>query len=295
MAFILSIVLTIGLIGVNRVLAIPGVSNDSVSNAIDSMTASGSVPTDPNSVYWLDFSSYPGKADIVGEVDIDELKTVFPNLDEILFDDTNIVSIVNDSAFLAAGGTISSLNTFANGDKTIVSTGETVVYRASDGSLSVSNLLSKLKIRNSVASGLGDVAIPSSVIEDALSITLGGATISATKTGSIAASDMPAVAGTYPAALTVTLSGTSVTQTANVNIQVRRPSYTLSPSGTASLYKGGSRTFTFRKISEEGLPVTHAIADYDFDYITSGTGVSGWTTPTISGDGLNIYINLTAE
>ena len=87
LSWLLTIAMVTGLIGTTPALAAGGglTDNQSINNALDSMNLD-----DANKVYYLDFKGNP---DVVGDVDIDQLRAAYPKLQLVELDNTNIRAI----------------------------------------------------------------------------------------------------------------------------------------------------------------------------------------------------------
>lgn len=285
LAMLLCLVLCLSLVP-SAAFAVGGVTNQSLSDTLDAMTASGDIPSNPNNVYFLDLS---GKTEVLGDIDIAELAAAYPNLSLVTLDGTNIREVTNP----ISGITATYSNTFKSG-KTISSGGTPVTYLESAGDLQVSALLAAAKMTD--ANGLVS-AIPAGLLAQNGTAEINGTVYPVSANGTISAAVMAAIpAGTYTVQMVFPFRESVSIASFSVTLKVQRAAYTLTSAENPThvretLYKGGTIDLKLTKTDETGAAGSlGALADYDFTYSASGVTL----TPVMNGAGTAITITASA-
>ena len=225
----------------------PYTSNNSLDAAIDAkygLSLSGTGPY--TSVYSIDLR---GNNNVFGDVDVDALKLAFPNLHYLSLDNTNVTKISNISH--TSDVSVTYTDTFADTTRSFIYSGNTVVYRESDGALNVLSLLNEIKI---ITAG-GNISIPTGMLGNG-TVTLNSTSYSVSPSGTISQSNMLSnAAGPYSVVLNFPINyNTSTTVlNPNINLEIKKSGYFLSPT-SGTVYDGGSFVFTLTKIGPDGLP-----------------------------------------
>ena len=225
------------------------------------------------------------RADVFGTVNVDDLKTEFPNLFFLYLDNTNTTSIIASPGLGQIVNTTYT-NTFASSGKSFSYTGSTITYRESEVNLNISRLLGELRIN-------GDT-LPTGMISN-VTVWQGSTTLySGPANGYIPQGTMLSLSTTPSLTLDVTVAHSSSTYTIpGVLFNVLKSGYFLAPSSN-TVYNGGSTEFTLTHTDTNGTPATFgSLSDYDF-YLYVNAQHHLVTDVTINPGGTSIKIVITA-
>ena len=268
--------------GLNNII-VGAAMNPTVQDAINNDS------TITNASFGMDLSNNPN---IYGDVDVQDLVAVYPNLTYLNLSGTNVNSVSN-----AGGVTVTMSDTFANGARSfVVPSAVGISYSESaTADLNVAELLAQVRIQRA---GGTNIAIPSGMLGSG-TVSINGVSYTVSPSSTIAKADVLAnAAGTYSVGLNFPIANSTATMTANVNLAVRKSGYTLTTvSGAtgASVSDGGTVDIVLKKFAENGQQIALGNVG-DYDYVLAATTTHNLTivSETRSSDGMQIAISVQA-
>lgn len=263
LSFLLVLTMIVGMLQVGQIsaLAVGGVTNQTVSDALDELKKEGKIPSNANDVHYLDFRNNAG---VMGDVDISQLTAVYPNLELVSLDGTNVQNVKSISSLPT--GAVTAANTFYSG-KTV--SGGTVAYRESQGALKTEALVEGVQVTD--ASGAVTKLSPDLVGDGQISLDNGVTWEPLTVGGNVPDALLKELAvGSHSVMLDFPYRESTNKLQETVTLTVRRMSYVLAPN-PQTMYQGGKETFTFTKLDEDGRQLSlGGKEDYEAHYSAGG-------------------------
>ena len=215
-------------------------------------------------VFYINISGNPN---VVGTLNLTELKSDYPNLMMVVADDTNITDVVPE-----AGVTVQALRTFASGTRQLAPAVNVIAHNAATANdIDLSDLVADL-----VLHGATDATVPGDLVESIASVKIAGTPVAFNSSNILSGTDVNGLAGlsagSYSLAMELTFKHSTVTAVVNYTLNVLDTS--LSITGPSAVYQGGTYVYTVVKTDENGAQAALTPADLTMTTNLSAAGSS---------------------
>ena len=261
-----------------------GTNNPTVDVAV---TAAVGAPA--SGVFTINISNDPT---VIGTLDLDDLKSDYPDLALIDVRNTNITDVVDSGSGVTVllGGS----GTFLSGDRQLQPTTPTINHSVpAAGNIDLDALVTDLGINVTDGTVIADLLVAASPVAK-----VNGTVVAVTPAGTFGEIQHAALAAVPPAAnytLTLEFPFQNSAHIEVVSYALNMLDTTLTMTGGAAggnMYQGGTYTYTVSKTDEHGVPQALALSDISTLATTVGT-----TTymPTLSGNNVIITVVVDAS